>query len=53
MENAGTTVALTTAYHPQSDGQSERTNRIVEAILRILVFEAPVIPWVDLLPAVE
>lgn len=53
MEKAGTKVALTTAYHPQADGQSERTNRTVEAILRLLVIESPETPWVDMLPTIE
>lgn len=54
MEKAGTKVALTTAYHPQGNGQSERTNRTVEAMLRILVMELPKnVSWVDLLPTVE
>jgi len=32
-----TELLVTTAYHPQSDGQSERTNQIVEIALRHLV----------------
>lgn len=53
MEKAGTKVALTTAYHPQSDGQSERTNRTIKAMLRLLVIEKPEIPWVEMLPSIE
>jgi len=53
MELAGTRVALATAYHPQSDGQSERTNRTIEAMIRILTLEAPQIGWVDFLPTIE
>lgn len=52
MALSGTKVAMTTAHHPQSDGQSERTNRTVEATLRILILEREE-RWVDLLPAVE
>ena len=29
----GTEISLSTAYHPQSDGQSERTNRTTEEAL--------------------
>lgn len=53
MEEAGVKVALTTAYHPQGDGQSERTNRTIEAMLRILVQDAPETLWVDFVPAIE
>jgi hypothetical protein len=37
FEKAGTKLLLSTAYHPQTDGQSERTNQTVEAALRYYV----------------
>jgi hypothetical protein len=33
----GTTLKMSTAYHPQTDGQSERANRTIEDILRSYV----------------
>jgi len=41
MELAGVKVALTMAYHPQEDGQSERTNHTIKTMIRILTLEAP------------
>lgn len=52
MRCAGTKLAMTTAYHPQGDGQSERTNRTVEAVLRILCLEGTG-SWVTYLPHIE
>ena len=44
--------ALSTAYHPQTDGQSERTNQDVEQVLRTVInFHQD--NWVDWLPVVE
>lgn len=52
MRLAGTKVALTAAYHPQANGQAERTNRTVETIIRILCIETS-LGWLSLLPHVE
>ena len=41
---------MSTAYHPQTDGQSERTNQIVEIALRFLTTEYAT-PWTKAIPA--
>ena len=35
----GTRLNIITSYHPQTDGQSERTNRTLEQILRAYAFQ--------------
>ncbi|KAG2771993.1 hypothetical protein PC129_g9789 [Phytophthora cactorum] len=43
---------MATADHPQTDGQTERVNRVVEAILRSVCAEVPR-RWSEMLPLVE
>ncbi|KAF8422958.1 hypothetical protein EV426DRAFT_604520 [Tirmania nivea] len=40
MTLAGMKLAMTTAYYPQADGQSERTNRTIETTLRIIILKS-------------
>ena len=48
----GVTQNLSTAYHPQTDGQSERTNQTMEGLLRIFCnYQAN--DWVKWLPLVQ
>lgn len=47
-----TDLLVTTAYHPQTDGQSERTNQTVEVALRYLV-NVRRADWAECLPEVE
>ena len=42
-----------TAYHPQTDGQSERTNQSVEIALRYWCTENPNKSWLDAIPAIQ
>jgi len=48
----GTMLNISTAYHPQTDGQSERTIRILEDMLRLCVLDFKG-KWIKYLPLVE
>ena len=52
LQTFGCTVNLSSAYHPQTDGQTERVNQILEQYLRCsLSYQQD--NWVDLLPLAE
>jgi hypothetical protein len=52
MRLCGTRMSMSSAFHPESDGQTERVNRTLEQTLRMFVSPAQD-DWDDLLPAVE
>ena len=52
MEQLGTTPLFSSAYHPQTDGNTERVNRVMEDMLRHFV-HADQTNWGTLLPLVE
>src|SRR3954453_18286229 len=51
-EILGTKINLSSTYHPQSDGQSERVNQVLEQYLRcFLNYQQD--NWLELLPLAE
>ena len=48
----GTKLDMSTADHPQTDGQTERVNRVIGDILRSVCAETPK-RWSSMLPVVE
>lgn len=52
FKSQGTTLCRSTAYHPESDGQTENLNRTVDQYLRCVLCEKPV-QWTSILPWAE
>ncbi|WOG96005.1 hypothetical protein DCAR_0415335 [Daucus carota subsp. sativus] len=52
QEHLGTKLNMSTAYHPQTDGQSERTIQTIEDMLRVCALDFKG-NWDDHLPLVE
>eukprot|EP00253_Pinus_taeda_P032776 PITA_32776 len=52
FEGLGTQLNFSTAYHPQTDGQTERVNQVVEDMLRSYVMQQPT-RWEEYLHLVE
>eukprot|EP00253_Pinus_taeda_P002642 PITA_02642 len=52
FEGLGTQLSFSTAYHPQTDGQTERVNQVLEDMLRTYVMQQPT-RWEDYLHLVE
>jgi hypothetical protein len=48
----GTNMNFSTTYHPESDGQTERVNQVIEDMLRMYVMDKPS-KWEDCLHLVE
>ncbi|KAF4993677.1 hypothetical protein FDECE_13353 [Fusarium decemcellulare] len=49
----GTRLAMTTTYHPEADGLSERRNQTVEIALRFYYIENPHADWTHLWPSLQ
>jgi len=52
FKSLGTKLRISTAYHPQTDGQSERTNQTVEVMLRCLCTDYG-LDWAEKLSRVQ
>lgn len=48
----GTSIKLSTAYHPQIDGQTERVNQCIEMYLRCMIGQK-LSDWANYIPMTE
>lgn len=53
FKRLGTSIYASTAYYPQTDGQSERSNQTVKITLRYYVTANPDEPWTSILPYLQ
>ena len=53
FKKLGTDILASTAYHPQTDGQSERTNQTVEIAIRYFVTSSRDSEWTLVLPYLQ
>lgn len=49
FSRSGTTLKMSTVYHPQTDGQTEIVNKTIELYLRAAIHNRPK-AWLELLP---
>ena len=52
FQAVGTQLSISLAYHPETDGQTERLNQVIEDMLRAYCNQEPR-QWVNFLPLVE
>ncbi len=52
FQSLGTLLNLSSAYHPETDGQTERVNQVIEDMLRSYCSQQPRL-WLKFLPLVE
>ena len=52
FQSLGTLLNLSSAYHPETDGQTERVNQVMEDMLRSYCSQQPQL-WIKFLPLVE
>ena len=52
FQSLGTQLNLSSAYHPETDGQIERVNQVIEDMLRSYCNQQPSL-WIKYLPLVE
>ena len=52
FQSLGTLLSLSSSYHPETDGQIERVNQVIEDMLRAYCGQQPQL-WLKFLPLIE